>query len=41
LHIPSMIEIVDRHGLLLFLLWHLQDYIYRADQPFLLKVYGG
>jgi len=40
-HVPSKIEIVDRHGLLLFLIWQEQVFIYRADQSFLLKVDGG
>ena len=39
--VPSMIESVDRHGLLLFLIWQKQVYIYRADQSFLLKVYSS
>jgi hypothetical protein len=39
--VPSMIEIVDRHGALLILVWQIQEYIYRADQSFFLKLYGG
>ncbi len=40
-HVPSMIEIVDWHDWLLFLMWQKQVYIYRADQSLFLKMYGG